>query len=229
MMYDFHYGLILLDQMYGVQIDDLTYEEMGLIAYHSIGNRRSHLVDRAFKVDCKTNSVDLPCDAENLISVSVDGGDYTPMVDNTSASVDSLNIRSSRHNTSNTTIGRYIDYRIEGRKLIVNKGISEVVLKYTTEILDENELPLITETEAKAIATYVAYILKQKEGLKTGNGNILQIAKMLQQDWERYCAQARVVFAGGQSKMSQNAMNEYMDLATSWDRKVYGKSYKFRP
>jgi hypothetical protein len=42
-MNDFHYGLVLLDMLYGVDIDESEYEELGLIAWNLIGNKNIKL------------------------------------------------------------------------------------------------------------------------------------------------------------------------------------------
>jgi hypothetical protein len=39
--------------------------------------------------------------------------------------------------------------------------------------LDDDGLPEITDKEAMALATYVAYITKNREGLKTNNAGLL--------------------------------------------------------
>jgi hypothetical protein len=39
---------------------------------------------------------------------------------------------------------------------------------------------MITDKEALAIATYIAYIKKYKEGLITNNGNIINLAQSLE-------------------------------------------------
>ena len=72
-----------------------------------------------------------------------------------------------------------------------------------------------------AIATYCAYVLKFKEGLKTNNSNIIKVAQLLEDKWKKLCDAARV----GES-ISQNDMDQILDAKTSWNRKIFNKSYK---
>jgi hypothetical protein len=60
-----------------------------------------------------------------------------------------------------------------------------------------------------------------KRALVTMNANTMQMAMVLKQDWEKKCTQARVP-----DNINQNEMNEILDVATSWDRKRFGKSFK---
>jgi len=41
----------------------------------------------------------------------------------------------------------------------------------------------LTDKEANAIATYIAYIDKYKEGLKTNNGDLIKLAATLEAKW----------------------------------------------
>ena len=86
--------------------------------------------------------------------------------------------------------------------------------------MDEEGLPKLTDKEATAIATYIAYVDKYKEGLRTNNTVSINLATNLQNIWLKQCDQARV------TQLSQNDMNEILDVKTSWDRKSYGITYK---
>jgi hypothetical protein len=44
-------------------------------------------------------------------------------------------------------------------------------------------LPEVTDKEARAIATYCAYVTKFKEGLMTNNTSILEVANLLNSKW----------------------------------------------
>lgn len=73
---------------------------------------------------------------------------------------------------------------------------------------------MINDKESIAIATFVAFRKKYKEGLMTNNPNIIQLSQLLQQDWYRYCDAARVP-----EYIDQNDMNEILDAKTNWNRK----------
>ena len=86
--------------------------------------------------------------------------------------------------------------------------------------MDEDGLPQLTDKEATAIATYIAYVLKFKEGLVTNNNAIIQQANLLQAKWAQQCEQARVTY------LNQNDMNNIIEIRNSFDRARYGKSFK---
>jgi len=48
-------------------------------------------------------------------------------------------------------------------------------------------LPEITDKEAQAIATYIAWMINFKEGLKTNNGDKIKMAQMLEARWHKQC------------------------------------------
>ena len=62
--------------------------------------------------------------------------------------------------------------------------------------------------------------MKYKEALQTNNPNLLRIAQGLQIRWNALVDEARCP-----EELDQNSMDEILDVKTSWDRKVYGKSY----
>jgi hypothetical protein len=87
--------------------------------------------------------------------------------------------------------------------------------------MDDEGLPSLTLEEANAIAAFVAWTIKFKEALKTNNKDTLSVAQTLEQRWYRLCDAARVP-----AHISQNEMNEILDAKTSWNRKIFNKSYK---
>jgi hypothetical protein len=50
---------------------------------------------------------------------------------------------------------------------------------YHSEQLDEDDLPLINDKEAVAIADYIAYTIKYKEALRTNNSAVFQMAQTI--------------------------------------------------
>ena len=92
---------------------------------------------------------------------------------------------------------------------------------YHSEQLDEDDLPLINDKEAIAIADYIAYTVKYKEALRSNNSTVFQIAQTIKRQWQIHCDAARVP-----EYVSQNEMNELLEIASSHNRKVHGRSYK---
>ena len=68
-MNNFHYAQYLANELYGVEIPDDKFEEIGLIAYNRIGNKVCRNYRFFGKVDKKTLSLELPCNLLYIISV----------------------------------------------------------------------------------------------------------------------------------------------------------------
>ena len=117
--------------------------------------------------------------------------------------------------------GRFVKYRREGNYIYVNENIDKVCVLYHTESLDEDDLPLINDKEAVAIADYIAYTVKYKEALRSNNSAVFQMAQTIKRQWLIHCDAARVP-----EYVNQNEMNDLLEVASSHNRKVHGRSYK---
>lgn len=214
--------------LYDTELTPDEFEEIGLIAWNKIGNKQTKLYRYRSKIDCETLTVELPCNCDFIEAVTYDFEDW-------------------RYVTNDTVNGDYqsqfIENYIEGRKLYKNpfyisgkfakyervndtlyfdKDYGSVNILYKGIIVDDDGLPYINEKEKDAIACYIAYTKKFKEGLKTHNQLILQESQLLEQRWYRLCDAARVP-----QQINQNEMNEILDAKTSWNRKIFNKSWKY--
>ena len=224
---NFHQALFHSNLLYGVEMNDNEFEEVGLIAWNFIGNKQTRLYKTSSQIETPDNIVQLPCNCDIVEAVTYDfeDWDYT-----TSLNVNGdLNSRfaeqyiESRKTFKNPLYisGKYAKYERSGDILYFNKNYGKVNILYRGVILDEDGLPLINDKESIAIATFIAWRKKYKEGLMTNNGNIIKAAQLLQQDWLKYCDAARVP-----EYINQNEMNEILEAKTSWNRKIFNKSYK---
>ena len=59
-MQSFHYIAVLLDQLYGINMDDADLEEIGLLAWESIGNKTRKMYKFSTMIDPSDNSITLP-------------------------------------------------------------------------------------------------------------------------------------------------------------------------
>ena len=214
--------------LYEVDMTQEEFEEIGLIAWNKIGNRQTKLYRYRCDIDCETLTVELPCNCDEIEAVTYDFEDW-------------------KYVTNDTVNGDYqsqfIENYIEGRKLYMNpfyisgkfaiyervndtlyfdKDYGSVNILYKGIIVDDDGLPYINEKEKDAIACYLAYTKKFKEGLKTHNQLILQESQLLEQRWYKLCDAARVP-----QRINQNEMNEILDAKTSWNRKIFNKSWKY--
>lgn len=227
MINNFKYAISLAQMLYDIDINDMdTLIEIGLVAYNFIGNKNTHLKSEI--VDVKNGLVKIPCNADLIEAVTYpneEDWNYTSNIKNY-GDIDSLNIEQyiekSKQNTDPLYIsGRLIKYRKEGNYIYVSDKIDKVCILYHTEQLDEDDLPLINDKEAIAIADYIAYTIKYKEAIRTNNSSIFQIAQTIKRSWLNHCDAARVP-----EYVNQNEMNDLLEITSSHNRKVHGRSYK---
>lgn len=229
MMNNFKYAITLAQMLYDVDINDMdTLIEIGLVAYNFIGNKNTSLKKTIVSVDRRSGLVKLPCDASmveaitypdaenfNYYSNVKNFGDYDKAnveqyIEKSKQSVDPLYIS-----------GKFIKYRQEGNYIYVKDDVQQVCILYHTEQLDEDDLPLINDKEAIAIADYIAYTIKYKEALRSNNQAVFQMAQHIKKQWQVHCDAARVP-----EYVNQNEVDDMLEVMSSYNRKLYGKSYK---
>ena len=224
-MNNFHSAMFQANLLYGVSINPDDFEELGLIAWNFIGNKHTRLY--RYRACVKDLKVELPCNADIIEAVTLDFEDWNYST-NTHENGD-LNSAYVEHYVENKNLqdnplyirGKYVNFVRNGDTLYFDKPYGHVNILYKGVILDENGLPELNDKETIAIATYVAYVEKFKQGIITNNGQIINVSNMLEAKWHRLCDAARVP-----EHINQNEMNEILDAKHSWDRKIFNKSYK---
>lgn len=228
-MNNFRYAISLAQMLYDVDINDMdTLIEIGLVAYTAIGNKNTQLNVEIVNVDQKTGLVKLPCKADLIEAITdprMEDWSYTSNVKNY-GDFNTLNIeqyieRSKQSIDPLYISGRFIKYRREGDYIYVNEKIEQVCILYHVEQLDEDDLPLLNDKEALAIADYIAYTIKYKEALRSNNQAVFQMAQTIKKQWQVHCDAARVP-----EYVNQNEMNDLLEVVSSANRKVHGRSYK---
>lgn len=227
-MENFGYAMFLANSLYGIQIQPEDFEELGLVAWNMIGNKNCRLYKVIADVNCKTGEVELPCNCDIIEAVTYpfEDWEYTSNIhmdgDINSGWIEQYIETRKRFKDQLYIGGRYVKYVRNGDKLYIDqKGISRVAILYKGILMGDDDLPSISLAEANAIAAFIAWTLKFKEGLQKNNKDILALAKELERRWYVLCDQARVP-----EHFSQNEMNEILDAKTSWNRKIFNKSYK---
>ena len=225
---DFHYAISLAQMLYDIEGDTDDLEEIGLVAYNFIGNKNTRLYKAILDVNCKDGSIQLPCNVDIIEAVTYCGPEDWNYTSNTKEFGDIQSSYSENYIESKKSFlnplyisGKYVEYKRVGNTLYVNKGIGKVIILYHGILLDEEGLPKINDKEAIAIAEYIAYVYKYKEAIRTNNQNILRMAQELKQQWLFHCDAARVP-----EYVSQEEMDQILNVQSSWNRKVYNKSYK---
>ena len=227
---DFHTAMFQANLQYGIELSEDEFEEMALIAWQRIGNRRVRTYRYCTSVTCDgDHSIELPCNADIIEAVTYGFEDwnYTDNIrvnGNLNSSITEQYIEGRKaFNNPLYVSGKFVKYERVGDKLYIEPGYSgRINILYRGQILDDDGLPELTDKEVDAIAAYCAYTVKFKQYLQTNNKELLQAAQILQSEWNRLCDAARV-----SDYVSQNEMNQILDSKTSWNRKIYNKSFKY--
>ena len=69
-MNNFHYAMFLVNSLYGLGIIQEDFEEMGLIAWNLIGNKRTRIYRITLDIDPQENTVQLPCNCDIIEAVT---------------------------------------------------------------------------------------------------------------------------------------------------------------
>ena len=223
---NFHDGGVLLDMIYGIEKEDEDIEELGLIAWELIGNKEYRMYKYFTCISPNDNSVELPCNVDSIEAVTTSYEDwnrvtnYSENGDYRSAFIENHIEGEKIYNSPFYIPGKLISYNQVGDTLYFSKNYGGVNILYKGFVVDDEGLPELTDKEANAIATYIAYLDKYKEGLKTNNGDLIKLAATLEAKWLKQCDQARV------TELNQNDMNSILNVKDSWNRYNYGQSYK---
>lgn len=228
-MNNFKYALSLAQMLYDVDINDMdTLIEIGLVAYNFIGNKNTQLKSEIVNVDRRSGLVKLPCKADLVEAITypkAEDWSHTSNIKNF-GDFNTLNVEQYIENSKQSIdplymSGKLVKYRREGNYIYVTEDIDQVSVLYHVETLDEDDLPMINDKEAVAIADYIAYTVKYKEALRSNNSAVFQMAQTIKRQWLIHCDAARVP-----EYVNQNEMNDLLEIASSHNRKVHGRSYK---
>lgn len=224
-IYDFHYSMNLLEMLYGITIQEDTWEEIALVGWNYLGNKRVKLY--RYQTSTDNGEVQLPCNVEDVEAVTTNFEEWaystndTPNGDIRTAFIESYIEHRKAFRDPLYASGKFIKYERVGNTLYFDRPYGIVNILYKGILVDDNGLPQITDKEAVALATYCAHVLKYKEGIKTNNANIIKLAEDLRLKWLLQADQARNDYY-----MSQNDWDKLLDAKSSWNRKSFGKSLK---
>lgn len=227
-MNPFHYSMSLLETLYGIDVPEDEFEEVALVAWNLIGNKRTRIYRYSTCMNaCSDNTIELPCNADILEAVTASWEDWRDTT-NTTDNGDMSSLFTEQYIEHRKDFhdplyqgGKFIKYERVGDTLYLNRPYPKVNILYRGIILDEDGLPELTDKEALAIATYCAYAIKFKEGIRTNNAAAIQLSESLQQKWLIQCDQARTP-----DYINQNDIDQILDAKTNWNRKIFNKSYK---
>lgn len=217
-------------ELYGVELAPDEFETIGMIAWGKIGNKQAGLyriVMEPTKISDGLWTIDLPCNADILEAVTAEFEDWEKTSNqaltyqNDRGWIEQYIERGKLNTNSLYQSGRFIKYRREQNTLYFDQPYKKVFILYKGFIADEEGLPFLTEREVDAVAAFCAYSTDLKAARISKDKSTMEMALFLKQLWERACTRARVP-----DYINQNEMDEILNVAASWDRKRFGKSYK---
>lgn len=223
----FYYAMTLLNTMFGLTIPEDQFEEIAIVGWNFIGNKRMKIYRYQTDVDSCEQGVELPCNVDQIEAVTTDWEEWdystndTPNGNIYSAFVESYIEHRKAFRDPLYARGKFIKYERVGNMLYFDRPYGKINILYRGVILDDEGLPEITDKEALALATYCAYIIKFKEGIRTNNANMIKFSQELNRQWLTRVDQARNDYY-----LSQNEWDQILDAKTSWNRKSFGKSLK---
>lgn len=217
----------LLNMLYGITVQEDEWEEIALTGWNMIGNKRMRIYRYKTCVSNCEEGVELPCNCDQIEAVTTDFEEWnystndTPNGDISSSFIEAYIENRKAFRDPLYAKGKFIKYERVGDTLYFDRPHGKINILYKGQILDDSGLPQITDSEARALATYLAYIMKYREGLQTNNVNIIKLAEDLRLKWLLQADQARTDYY-----MSQNDWDKVLDAKTSWNKKQFGKSLK---
>ena len=228
--YSFNTAYTQARELYGLELNPDEFESIGLTAWGKIGNKKYRLYKYQVvptKSELNEYYVDLPCNVDCIEAVTTNYEDYQKTTPTTLAGNNQNGwiegyVETRKYNTGKLYVsGKFIKYREENNKIILSDRFQVVNILYKGYVVDDDGLPYLSEKEVDAIAVFCAYTDMFKKALLTRDGASMQLAQILEQKWLKLCTQARVP-----DYINQNEMDEILNVATSWDRKRFGKSFK---
>ena len=228
--YSFNAAYSHIRDFYGIELTPDEFETYGSIGWEKIGNRRYKLYlyqTEPTKDQANNWMVELPCNADEIIAVTSNYEDYQK----TSNKYTTINmqdtwvegyIEARKFNTNpNYISGKFVKYWKEGNILKFKSEFDVINILYKGYIADEEGLPFLTTKEIEAVAAFCAWTHMRRNALTTRDVNTFNMAKDLENSWKTLCTQARIP-----DYITQNEIDEILNVATSWDRKRFGKSFK---
>lgn len=228
--YSFNTAYTQAKELYGVELDPNEFESIGLIAWDRIGNKNVRLY--RYMVEPVKNSdgqyqIDLPCNCDIIEAVTASYEDYQKtspinIAGNTQSGWIEGYTESRKFNTPFLySSGKYVKYEQVGQSIYLADKFDKIFILYKGVVVDDTGLPFLNTKEVDAIAAFCAYTYDFRRARLTKDGSTFQMAQFMENKWKTLCSAARVP-----EYITQNEMDEILNVQTSWDRKRFGKSFK---
>ena len=219
--YPFYTAFTQINELYGLTLETDTFETYGMSAYNKIGNKDY----RMYKVRLTPKSdpqggwyIEKPCNFDSVEAITLDyeSAQSTHSYDYNAGAINQSieqRVEYTKTNPSEFYIsGQLVKYKELGDRIYFNSPYGVVNLLYKGQYLDEDGLPYLNDKELDAIVAYCVYAEDMKKARLTKDPNTYQMAQMEYQLWQKACSNARTPI-----EISQNQMNEILDVMTSWN------------
>ena len=226
--YPFYTAFTQANELYGLTLETDTFETYGMSAYNKIGNKdyRMYKVRLTPKADSQGGwYIEKPCNFASVEAITLDyeSAQSTHNYDYNAGAINQSieqRVEYTKTNPSEFYIsGQLVKYKELGDRIYFNSPYGVVNLLYKGQYLDENGLPYLNDKELDAIVAYCVYAEDMKKARLTKDPNTYQMAQMEYQLWQKACSNARTPI-----EISQNQMNEVLDVMTSWNVHSYNAS-----
>lgn len=213
----------LAKSLYGISMDVDTFEDVALNGWELIGNKQTRL--HRYISNTENRRIKLPCNVDIIEAVYLPSLIYqetspSGVGEYYNSSVEYYSESQKNELNPFYNKGHLAKYRIEGDYIVLDNDYDNVIIMYHGIILDQEGLPYLTDKEVQALAAYIAYVDIYKKSIMKKDGNLVNLANTIKSDWIRLCNSARIP-----NHISQNDINDILDVKTRWDRKMYNKSF----
>lgn len=233
---DIRSGLATLHSTYGMTMNEFDYLDLAINELRDIKNFAITQYLAILTVDSE-GFVDLPCnlhDIDALVTVRMGLKTYTDREKYEMSDVTTDDYYSAvaimdnvGHGYFGLTEGRvgegFIPYSLVGKRLKVSPELAEekVALAFTGVGVDPEGYPKITRKQANAIASAAAYSILFKR-VMIGDKNAAALLELQRQEKGRLKQAASIP-----EDISDNEINQVLDVQTSFNRKNYKRPTKF--
>jgi|GEM_PF-2268346 len=227
--YNIYSAQTKLEEDWGLVLKTPTFLEWAYNAASKIGFNKNFV--KIGVTVLEDGLVSLPFKAENIKSVTTDYNNFLSwnvlnadilnengipkIIDRFGIATEDLSLNPDQLK------GNYVDFIFENEsELMVNPELKgrKVYVLALVKMVDDDNLPLFTEKQIEAIATYCAYIYTRRNAFAGIKGLDLAFMKS---EADKAIASARIP-----DYISDNEWDRVLDAKTSFNRKSYNKSFR---
>jgi len=170
------------------------------------------------------NFVDLPCNALSIDSVTT-GDDINHTSNTSTADQTSHYIKYNYTETGMHPDGAFIqNWSNKGTRLVFDNYEGSVQIFYRGQLVDDNNIPMVTSMELYALAEFFNFMRNQRRYYTLPpTADLKDKMLMSKAELDGKIDRARVDF-----KFNQNLVNRYLDIKTSFNRKSFNRDIKLK-